>query len=357
MITEIERFAVPIAPETPAGESLRFDAVYDDVKRLREHDDATLPQGVWQRELKRADWPAVAQLCSEALEKRSKDLQLAAWLTESWVHLHGFFGLAGGLRVISRLCKEFWPVLYPAIDEDGSLDARLAPVIWTVDKMVLPLKSVPITSPKSEDALPYGWKAWESGQYLTQLAKNDPKAAESAQERGMVPSAKFLVSVSLTPSAWYGELVTELVDCMAAVDELDAVLTAHCGEANAPSFAPLRTPLAAMQAFVGRIVGERVDAGDLPVATLPVGAVAPEENAAPFLQAPSHEPLSGRAEAYQKLREASEYLMRTEPHSPVPYLVRRAISWGNMSLAELLDELLQKNADVNTINTLLGIRK
>jgi type VI secretion system protein ImpA len=355
MILEFEKLTAPIAPEKPAGESLRFDAVYDDVKRLRTEDDATLPQGVWQRELKRADWPSVAQLCSEALEKRSKDLQLAAWLTEAWIHLHGFFGLASGLRVMSRLCKEYWDDLYPVLD-DGSVDARLAPVLWVIDKMVLPLKTVPITAPTGEDTLPYGWKAWESGQYLSKLAKSDAKAAQAAQDRGMVPQAKFMVSVSLTPSSWFASLVTELADCSTAVDELDAVLTERCGEAVAPSFAPLRTPLAAMQGFVSRIVSERVDAGDLPMATLPAGTVT-EDEAAPFLQAPQQEPVTGRAEAYQKLREASEYLMRTEPHSPVPYLVRRAISWGNMSLAEVLEELLQKNADLPTIYTLLGIRK
>jgi type VI secretion system protein ImpA len=41
----------------------------------------------------------------------------------------------------------------------------------------------------------------------------------------------------------------------------------------------------------------------------------------------------------------------------VPYLVRRAISWGNLSLAELLEELLQKNADLPTIYALLGIKR
>jgi type VI secretion system protein ImpA len=41
----------------------------------------------------------------------------------------------------------------------------------------------------------------------------------------------------------------------------------------------------------------------------------------------------------------------------VPYLVRRAISWGNLSLAELLDELLQKNGDVATLYALLGMKK
>ena len=68
-------------------------------------------------------------------------------------------------------------------------------------------------------------------------------------------------------------------------------------------------------------------------------------------------PIATRAEAYARLREASDYLLRTEPHSPVPYLIRRAISWGNMSLADVLEQLLQKNADLATIYALLGIKQ
>jgi type VI secretion system protein ImpA len=57
------------------------------------------------------------------------------------------------------------------------------------------------------------------------------------------------------------------------------------------------------------------------------------------------------------LAEAAEYLGRTEPHSPVPYLVRRAVGWGNFTLAELLQELLADKADLRTINKLLGIKE
>ncbi|HYN21582.1 MAG TPA: type VI secretion system protein TssA, partial [Thermoanaerobaculia bacterium] len=73
-------------------------------------------------------------------------------------------------------------------------------------------------------------------------------------------------------------------------------------------------------------------------------------------EAPRSGGVSSRSEAYQRLAEAADYLLRTEPHSPVPYLIRRAVSWGNLSLAELLQELLQKNADLPTLYTLLGIK-
>jgi type VI secretion system protein ImpA len=64
-----------------------------------------------------------------------------------------------------------------------------------------------------------------------------------------------------------------------------------------------------------------------------------------------------RDEAYRQLREAAEFLLRTEPHSPVPYLVRRAIAWGGMSLSQLLEELLARNADLGTIDILLNIKR
>lgn len=54
--------------------------------------------------------------------------------------------------------------------------------------------------------------------------------------------------------------------------------------------------------------------------------------------------ISSRDEAYRMLEAVAGYLERTEPHSPVPLLVRRAISWGAMPLPQLLAELMQDPA-------------
>lgn len=67
-------------------------------------------------------------------------------------------------------------------------------------------------------------------------------------------------------------------------------------------------------------------------------------------------PIRSRAEAYLRLSEAADYLLRTEPHSPAPYLVKRAVGWGNMSLAELLMELVGSPDDLVAIQRLLGMR-
>jgi type VI secretion system protein ImpA len=64
-------------------------------------------------------------------------------------------------------------------------------------------------------------------------------------------------------------------------------------------------------------------------------------------------PIRSRAEAYRRLNEAADYLFKTEPHSPAPYLVKRAIVWGNMSLQDLLPELVRNNSELSEIYRLL----
>jgi predicted component of type VI protein secretion system len=34
--------------------------------------------------------------------------------------------------------------------------------------------------------------------------------------------------------------------------------------------------------------------------------------------------------------------MQVEPHSPVPYLIHRAVAWGDLNAAELYREVFQK---------------
>ena len=56
------------------------------------------------------------------------------------------------------------------------------------------------------------------------------------------------------------------------------------------------------------------------------------------------------------LSEAADYLLMHEPHSPTPYLVKRAVSWGNMTLNELLQELVNEEHDLRQIYKLLGMQ-
>src|SRR5215468_7816202 len=105
---DLETLLAPIATEYPAGESLRYEGTYDRIQEARREDDPNLAQGVWKTRLKKADWGEVRDMCLEALETRSKDLQLAVWLLEAWLRLHGFAGVKEGVKLLMGLCEGFW---------------------------------------------------------------------------------------------------------------------------------------------------------------------------------------------------------------------------------------------------------
>jgi type VI secretion system protein ImpA len=138
---------------------------------------------------------------------------------------------------------------------------------------------------------------------------------------------------------------------------LKAVLLARLGDAAAPTLTPLRNTLTDIAGFVARVRLDRPDSQEVPGMDPVSEPPFDDSPAMPVIASAPGSPISSRADAYLRLREASDFLLRTEPHSPVPFLVRRAISWGNMSLAEVLEQLLSKNADLATIYALLGIKE
>ena len=61
-------------------------------------------RGLYERKV--ADPGAVVKLAQEAIATQSKDLQLAAWLSESLVKTRGFAGLYDGLISVPRPGRE-----------------------------------------------------------------------------------------------------------------------------------------------------------------------------------------------------------------------------------------------------------
>lgn len=134
----------PISPAEPAGTNLRWLPEWDRVKEARQSEDG-LQTGKWaKRDPKSANWPLALELTTAMLRERSKDLQLAMWLTEANLKLHGFAGLRDGLWLTRELMTRFWDAgLYPVI-EDGPED-RAGPFEWLNDKVVDSVLAIPIT--------------------------------------------------------------------------------------------------------------------------------------------------------------------------------------------------------------------
>ena len=52
--------------------------------------------------------------------------------------------------------------------------------------------------------------------------------------------------------------------------------------------------------------------------------------------------------------DSADFIFReTEPSSPVPYLIERAVRWANMSVTDWLNELLPDKEAIHKINEVL----
>jgi type VI secretion system protein ImpA len=343
---DLEKLLSPISPEQPAGESLSYEGTYDRIQAARREDDPRLSQGIYTTDLKRADWETDERICLEALGTRSKDLRIAGWFLEAALHLRGFTGVGEGLSLITGLCEKFWADLYPKL-EGENLEDRVAPFEWINDKLALKLKQISLTSPHGIDVALYSFVDWESACHLANLT-------QEAQAQGKPTLTSFQASVMATDVSFYVALFGELNLTLGALAALEQLLDERCGR-QSPSLHQFREALESVQQLIAEILRSSqqglIGADEDPETHL--DASFPEQE----LEAPAGGSIRSRAQAYQMLAEAADYLIRTEPHSPVPYLVKRAVDWGNMDLFEVFKQIIRNDTEMEEIDKLLRLSK
>lgn len=348
--TDLQELLQPIPGPNPAGEPLRYQGTYDRIADARREDDPSLSQGIYKSALKRADWATVEAICIEALTKRTKDLQIASWLLESWLHLYGFAGVTNGMNVLAGLCNNFWDHLYPSLEVD-EIEGRVAPIDWVEQKLTLKLKQLPLTLPSEVSNDSYSYVDWESACHFENLAMKDPRALQEALAKINPTVTTFRAALAATDRMFYVELVEELGNAIEGCIALEQVLDEKCGK-DAPSLRQFREALSAIQQLVAQDLFEHPEELEM-LDEESVAAEAGNEELEAWTS--TNGPIRSRAEAYRRLSEAADYLLRTEPHSPTPYLVKRAVEWGSMSLPELLQQIVRNEGEMNEIDRLLRL--
>lgn len=328
----LESLLTPIAGAEPAGPSLRGDPLLAEIREARREDDASLPQGAWRFEPKRADWSRAAALAAEAIARASKDLQLAAWLLEAEIHLRGFHALAPCFVLMDALCERYWAGLHP-LPQDGDPEFRGNLFRWLDDKLPPLLRRVEITRAGRERE--FAWEDWQrSG------------GREDAEGGG-----QFLAALRATPDQDAQLARSALNAALAGLERLQGRLNQLLGE-DAPGLFHLRSLLRDIRDLMERELEQR---GRGFAEYLPA-------EPAPAAESPDPGPLAAEAamsreQAYALLARAAECLLRLEPHSPAPYLVRRAVEWGRMNTVELYQELFVRRDGRISIFELLGLQE
>jgi len=325
----LEKLLAPISAGQPCGEDLAFSPEFDAINRARQADDPSIEQGAWVTTLKEADWKFVARRCTELMETRSKDLQLAVWLAEASIKTGGLAALADSLRLLAALCERYWDHVHPLPDEDGP-ERRIGNLAWIAAHIAPLVKEVPVAEGVS-------MMAWEA-----------------ARLRGPDSVAELDAARAKAPAPARQALAQFAEDCLAALAELERAVDDRlgtdgpsfgAGRAALRDFADLAAPPSAASSQPSAMQGA---ANAMPVV---VASGAPVRMQGPAMEGP----LLSREQALAQLRGVAEFFRRTEPHSPVAYLAEKAARWGEQPLHAWLRSVIKDDASLARLEDLLGI--
>lgn len=342
-----EDILTAIPGDNPSGIDLRYDTkllVYLKIQEARRQDD-DLAQGAWQSERKSANYPQLVKLAQDTLATVSKDLQIAAWLTEGLLQTERFAGLRDGVTLCHSLLTIFWDTIYPLI-EDGDRELRAKPLSWMGTMLDFPLRSSPIVRGT------YSWFDYKASRvvgYEEQAQTDkDKKARNKLIADGKVAPEVFDKAFADTPKAFYLQTEKDLDGCIASLAELEKFCDEKF-EDDSPSFGKLRDGLAEVRLTVHTLLEKKREKEPDPVEAEPVEAAGEPGEAGDgdgsgatssggFVIGASVSEPSDRRQAVATIAAAAAFLRKREPFSPAPYLMLRGLRWGELRTAARLTD-------------------
>lgn len=354
---ELALLAAPIPGDAPAGADLREDfspqspyyrlrdarAEARELERRADHDpeaDSAPPQ----------QWRQVRELAFRALSERTKDLEIAAWLTEALVRHQGLSGLAAGARLIAELVEAFWEGgLYPLPDEDG-VATRVAPVTGLNGQgsdgtLMQPLRKIELFA--MPDGAPV--RVWQ----YTQSENLEGIGDEARRQQRVAANEAFVRAAGMAGATRFTALRAEVKAALDAWTLMDERLAARTGP-DAPPTGRVRDLLLTMLKIAERYAPPE-PARDGPPPNEATEAAATDDAAPAEGQASANRPVSREA-MLRELERIAEYFRRTEPHSPLAYTLEEAVRRGRLTWPELLQEVVPDGTVRSTILVALGIR-
>jgi type VI secretion system protein ImpA len=374
-VTDLEKLLRRISDESRAGEDLRC-VLFDQKKGIYWHDRLREAhrENLYETVPKLPDWPVVIELSTQALSSLTKDLQIAFWLSDALVKYNAhdrLEGLRASLKLMHGLIEDFWDEVFPEIDQesdDGQFKARANIFVAFDSRLGIAIKTIPLT--ESVSGLKYSYLDWEAARSFDLPDKDGVDAngleemeklrllKEQAEGEGKITGEDWRRAVNGTPYQFFKGRLELLHECSEELTALAEAIDLRF-EREAPSLKELQRSLEEMTSLVKRLEREKrppeVASPDEESAT--EGAQASLNGGAPGFSLPA---ISGsiqtRQEALRRLAEVAEYFRRAEPHSPVSYLVQRAIKWGNMPLEVWLEDVVKEANVLGQLRETLGIK-
>ena len=321
-------------------------------------------------------WKRLSDQLCETFQKQTKDIELLSWLMVSQLYLDDtLIGFKNTLDLLNTLLTEHFDELNPVIpeasikaqDEAGKLRESLDFKMVAFSQMVGIGESDSILyAPMSQVRL---------------LGNVSYFAYQSAEMKGECPKLREDLKKDVSANAdKYKTTIETLKQCKTLCNDIYVLLGSKCQPLGiqTPNFMFIINHLDRILKSVGFLTGFSIEDKKVQTAEEPVqdnNASSPAEPQTAAVQtvavqtagvvnnSQSFELLSKNSEVtreqvFEELANIAKYFRSTEPHSPVSYLIEKAIRWGHLSLPELLNELISDQADTkNRIFTIAGLQE
>ena len=368
----------PINPDQPGGMSLLYEGIHQEIMEARREDDPNLPRGDWSRPLKVSDWQSVISLATTTLLEKSKDLRVAVMLSEALVYQNGLGGFTAATNFLIKFIDLYWDDMHPLVDEAADLESRMLILEWFSEKSGPAIKFQHITAPIAGH-LAYNLIDWLEVEKLikagpVKLTRRQRLGSQQPEHIRGPTIQSFEDSITATPTAWLRSNTEAIKEALHAIDQLDELIVQKMPD-NVPNFRPIKEAMNQMYSKSTELnqIRERTER-ELVInnQTIETDTNLDDEaklglglnDHAPTLVSTNNgskgsKPLktgfASRKEAYDSLEEISKYLMATDPHSPTPYLLRKAVSFRNMTFADLLTTLVDDEWHRSNLLKLMGV--
>ncbi|WP_373067261.1 type VI secretion system protein TssA [Gemmatimonas sp.] len=321
----------PIPGDNPAGSDMRYDPQYDTFKEARREELAVPDKdGNMLADRKVPDWNRAAAIGTQLLNKSTKDLQLAAWMTEVLLQRQGVSGLHTGIELLRGILEQYWDTCYPE-GEDGDFELRSGPLEWIGNKLTLPLQQLTIAS-GGLSLLNYNTSrgiptevAISAADYETQKSLKSARSEAEALGKTMPEAAD--AAIENTGKVFYKVLVVDIDTAVAGLAALEAMSDDRFGR-EAPAYTGLRNGLVELRRFAGSTLARKLELDPDPIEEVF------ETEASGVADTPSDGPQTpepvNKQDAAQRVIVVAKWLRGQDATSPAPYAMLRAFRWGEL---------------------------
>jgi type VI secretion system protein ImpA len=353
----------PFAGDSPAGEDMRLDATPQSIYyRLRDaRAEARAQERASENDPSISDtgsghWGTVRQLATEALQSHTKDIEIAAWLTESLMRHEGLAGLAEGAAILEGLIEQFWDVgLYPKADP-AEQEARLLAISGLSgterDGSLLPaLRKIVLF--ERDDGTPVTIWMYERAKEIAVLQ------ASGQTPKGPAASVPSFADLEATAQGRGREALLaighEATRALVAWRGLEGAIAKVVPTDEAPSTSRLRGLLETLQRTVERYIPASAFVEVPQAKTEPVS-----DNVGLSEAAPSHvvasQSATTRDSMLDQVLQIAETFRRDEPNSPFGYTLEEAVRRARLPWPDLLREMLPDPAPRSNILAGFGLK-